>query len=111
MQSIYNFLKTTFKAWVSVPYQENKIFSGPNTLEELLTQFDLPVKIKTQADVIRDYQVKETLAALEIDMLRMDPARAFKGVQIWLDNYGNKFVDWVPCVVRPEVIYCSYGKN
>jgi hypothetical protein len=51
------------------------------------------------------------MAALEVNMLKMDPANEFRGVQIYMDNSGNKFLDWVPCVVRPEVIYCSYGKS
>ena len=24
---------------------------------------------------------------------------------------GNKYFDFVPCVLRPEVLYCAYGKN
>jgi len=92
-------------------FKGNVYISGPNTLEELLKQFDQPIKEKTTKDVVRDYQVKETLAALEVDMLKMDPANVYKGHQYWYDNEGNKFYDWVPCVVRPEVVYCAYGKN
>lgn len=84
---------------------------GPNTLEELLKQFDQPPKEKTKEDIIRDYQVRETLAALEVDMLKMEPSEVYKGSQFWTDNEGKKFFDFVPCVTRPEVIYCSYGKN
>ena len=51
------------------------------------------------------------MASLEVEMLRMDPPKVFKGQQLWKDVYGNKFYDWVPCIVRPEIIYCSYGKN
>lgn len=111
MSNIYQFLKSVFKSWSSSSYYHTPSVSGPNTLSELLEQFDLPPKVKTQEDNIRDYQVKETMAALEVDMLKMDPAQAFRGFQQWYDNSGNKFFDWVPCVVRPEVVYCSYGKN
>ena len=95
------------------PYScKQKAYStGPNTFEELLKQFDQPKKEKTKEDVIRDYTVQETLYKLEVDMLRMEPARMYKGHHIFYDNEGNKFYDWVPCVVRPEVVYCSYGKN
>lgn len=84
---------------------------GPNTFQELLKQFDEPKKEKTNEDIIRDYQVREALAGLEVDMLKMEPANVYKGHQYYIDNEGNKFYDWVPCVVRPEVVYCSYGKN
>lgn len=111
MSSILNFIKSTFKAWGIPVTQYKKVISGPNTLAELLEQFDLPLKEKTQNDIVRDYQVFITMANLEVEMLRMEPSKAFRGLQIWLDNNGNKFIDWVPCIVRPEVVYCSYGKN
>lgn len=111
MSSVLNFIKSIYKSWTA-PTVHNKQHSfGPNTFSELLTQFDLPPKEKTQQDIVRDYQVFITMANLEVEILRLEPSRAFKGVQVWLDNDGNKFIDWVPCVVRPEVLYCSYGKN
>jgi len=85
--------------------------TGPNSLNELLKQFNQPPKQKTNEDVIRDYTVKETMAQLEVDMLKMDPTIYYKGFQMWYDNEGNKYFDWMPCATRPEVIYCSYGKN
>lgn len=111
MSSILNFIKSAFKAWGIPVTQYKKVASGPNTLSELLDQFDLPTKEKTQEDIIRDYQVFITMANLEVEMLKMEPSKAFRGLQIWLDNNGNKFIDWVPCIIRPEVVYCSYGKN
>jgi len=85
--------------------------TGPNNLNELLKQFDQPIKEKTQEDIIRDYQVRETMAALEVDMLKMEPTSFYRGIQKWNDNEGNKYFDWAMCAVRPEIIYCSYGKN
>jgi hypothetical protein len=87
------------------------LYTGPNTLGELLKQFDKPPKEKTQQDVVRDYQVKETLTALEVDMLKLEPTLFYRGFQAWYDGDGNKYFDWIPCASRPEVIYCSYGKN
>jgi hypothetical protein len=84
---------------------------GPNTLDELLVQFDAPPKHKTPQDIIRDYQVKETMAALEVDMLKMDPALAYRGCQSWFNENNTLSLRQVPCVVRPEVIYCAYGKS
>lgn len=83
---------------------------GPNTLAELLSQFDTPKKDKTNDDVIRDYLIKEAMARLEVDMLKMEETKFFKGQQKCYDNNGM-FYDWVYCSVRPEVMYCSYGKN
>lgn len=84
---------------------------GPNTLEELLTQFNLPKKEKTAEEVIRNYQVFLTMANLELEMLKMSPSLAFMGYQYWIDFEGTKFCDFVPCITRPEVVYCCYGKN
>jgi len=91
-------------------YKQKAYTSGPNTLSELLNQFDLPPKEKTQEDVVRDYLVKETMAGLEIEMLKMEKTNYYKGQQMWEDTKG-KFYDWVYCSVRPEVLYCCYGKN
>lgn len=84
---------------------------GPNSLTELLKQFEQPQKEKTPEDIIRDYTVRETMAALEVEMLRLEPSFTYRGYQKYQDNDGNTYFDWVPCVVRPEVTYCSYGKN
>jgi hypothetical protein len=92
--------------------QKYKVYlCGPNNFAELLKQFDQPPKIKTQEDIIRDYTVKETMASLELSYLRADPAICYTGGQVWYNESGNKFYDFVPCVVRPEVLYCCYGKS
>lgn len=84
---------------------------GPNTLEELLTQFDLPKKEKTKEEVIRDYQIYLTMAALEYDMLKMAPPIKFYSHN-WIDYEGGKaYYDWAPCILRPEILYSCYGKN
>jgi hypothetical protein len=90
---------------------KSKPITGPNTLAELLTQFDLPKKIKTNVEIFRDYQIKETLAKLEVDMLTLEPTLFFIGHQMWQDSEDKKFYDWVPCGLRPEVLYCCCSKN
>ena len=86
--------------------------AGPNTLSELLQQFALPPAPPPVAEVVvTTYQIKETIAAVELDILKMDPSLEYRGYQRWYDKDGNKYFDFVPCVVRPEVLYCSYGKN
>lgn len=92
-------------------YKQPKYVTGPNTLAELLTQFDQPPKEKTTSEIIRDFQVKETITALEVDMLKMEPSLKFNGHQCWFNSEGSKFYDWVPCSLRPDILYCCYGKN
>lgn len=103
---MFEFLKNFFAV------SKYKIYAaGPNTLAELLTQFDHPPKEKTKEDIIRDYTIKETMASLELSYLKEDPSIFFVGNQKWFDSEGNKCFDFVPCALRPEVLYCSYGKN
>jgi hypothetical protein len=86
--------------------------TGPNTWAELLEQFtSQDVSPKTPEDIVRDYAIKETMASLELSYLKEDPAIFYRGTQAWHDQDGNKYFDFVPCVVRPEVHYCCYGKS
>jgi len=103
MDSLFKILKTFLS--LKPVYK-----TGPNTLEELLKQFDQPPKEKSEDDIIRDFLIRDNMAALEVDMLKMDPPIKFNGTQIWYEG-DVKCFDFVPCVVRPEVPYCSYGKN
>jgi len=51
------------------------------------------------------------MAAIEIDLLKMGPPIKFYSHN-WVEYEGGKaYYDWVPCIVRPEIIYCCYGKN
>jgi hypothetical protein len=102
---MFEFIKDLFKG------SKVKVYSvGPNNFAELLKQFDQPPKQKTPEDIVRDYTVKETMAALELSYLREDPATFYRGSQTYY-NEGVKYYDWVPCALRPEVVYCCYGKN
>lgn len=87
------------------------VYTGPNTLAELMQQFDAPPKHKTAEEIIRDYQMRQVMAQLELSYLQTDPAMCYQGNQRWHDAAGNKYFDFVPCVLRPEVLYCNYGKN
>ena len=92
--------------------KKNTPMTGPNTLHELLEQFKtLKPAPKTPDEVVRDYAIREAMASLELSNLRDDPALFYSGNQIWYDQDGNKYFDFVPCVVRPEVPYCCYDKN
>jgi hypothetical protein len=97
---------------LNIAYVPAAAATGPNCLAELLHQFALPpAPPPTQEVVVTTYQIKETIAAVELDLLKMDPALEYRGCQKWHDMDDNKYFDFVPCVVRPEVLYCSYGKN
>lgn len=103
------FIQNLFKSWfaASVPVAA----TGPNTLAELLQQFDAPVKHNSNEHVVRDYTIKETMAALELDMLRMDPTVFYAGRHRWQDDQGQWHHSHVPCACRPEVVYCCHGKS
>ncbi|MFZ4600776.1 MAG: hypothetical protein ACOYNN_19200 [Terrimicrobiaceae bacterium] len=103
------FLHKVIKALIGSPVV--KITTGTNNLEELLKQFDAPPKKNTPEYVVQDYQIKQTIAAIEVDLLKLDPSTSYKGYQVCYNSDGKKFFDWVPCITRPEVIFCSYGKN
>jgi hypothetical protein len=113
MANTMQFFSKIFKNLLTITIKKPVIVSkiGPNTLEELLVQFDQPKTIKTESQIVQDYLIKETINAYEVEYLRDCPVAMFKGAQRWYDRDGNLYFDWVPCSVRPEVVYCSYGKN
>jgi hypothetical protein len=84
---------------------------GPNNLNELLKQFDQPTKPKTAQQVVMDTFYKEKFTELEIDFLKNSPDVAFHGSFKTFNNDDTIDIDFVPCSVRPEVLYCCYGKN
>lgn len=84
---------------------------GPNNLDELLKQFDQPPKQITQDEIIQKYCIQIAMYQYELEMLRMDPSRKYLGSTRSKNEDGTVDVDFVPCVIRPDVIYCSYGKN
>jgi len=98
-----------FKSLLGNP--EVAIPISPCTFADIIKQFDQPKKEKTSIQVFQDYFYKESMANLEVEMLKLDPYIIFKGYQTWIDNQGVKFCDWVPCVLSPEIYYCCYGKN
>lgn len=95
-------------------FSEKKTYvvaTGPNTLDELLTQFDLPKKEKTPEENARHLCIQIAMYQWELDYLKDQPSQEYRGLQKWEDVDGNKFFDWVPCVIRPDVVYCNHGKN
>jgi len=86
---------------------------SPNTFADIVKQLEEPIikKEKTPIQVFQDVFYKESMAKLEVEMLKMEPIKQYTGHQVWFDNEGNKFCDWVPCSIRPEIEYCCYGKN
>lgn len=105
MQYFYKILKSFL-----TPYKKPES-KGPNSLEELLTQFDQPPKEKTQQEVAMDLFYKEKFTEMELDFLKEAPDTAFHGSWKIINSDGTIDIDFVPCSVRPEVLYCCYGKN
>jgi len=104
MAFIFSFIKQLF----SRPAKQSS--TGPNTLEELLKQFDLPPKIKSNDKIIQEFLVKITMYNLEWEMLKMDSTVFYLGST--RTNSGDiVHIDFVPCSVRPDVMYCNIGKN
>jgi hypothetical protein len=81
----------------------NKKDAPKNTLSDIITALGEPPKKKTTLEMANDYIAFLTMAELELSYLRADPALMFRGTHY--DTFG------IPCVVRPEVIYCCLGKN
>lgn len=104
------FVTKIFKILNPFAYTQPVYATGPNTLDELIKQFDQP-SISYNKDATVSYPIQLGLFALELDFLKSSPAQQFLGSQSWYDENGNKCFDFVPCMVRPEVIYCSYYKN
>lgn len=86
---------------------------SPNTFADIIKQLEAPVvkEEKSPLQVFQDVFYKESMSKLEVEMLKMEPHTKYTGYQYWFDSGGNKFCDWVPCMIRPEVEYCCYGKN
>ena len=108
MDSFLKIIKSLLgsKAKVAIPI-------SPSTFADIIKQLEEPVvkKEKSPIQVFQDVFYKESMAKLEVEMLKMEPHNHYTGHQYWFDNEGNKFCDWVPCIVRPEILYCNYGKN
>lgn len=84
-----------------------------NTLQQILDQFDQPAAEKTQQQIINHYLVLEKMTMLELEFLQDSPARAFVGMtRLWDEHEkGTLKVSFVPCVVRPEVLFRGFGRN
>jgi hypothetical protein len=85
--------------------------TGPNTFAELMEQFKQPPKTATKDEIIQKYCIQVALYQHELEMLKMDSSQQFMGSRRSYNNDGTMDIDFVPCVIRPEVIYCSYAKN
>lgn len=110
------FIRHLFRRVASFFYKSDKITSasGPNTLQELLVQFDAAPKQKTQHEVEQHYLIKEKMMMLEIEFLQDGPARGFVGMSKILDEDEGTDVyriRFVPCIVRPEVLLRGFSKN
>jgi hypothetical protein len=95
---VFNYI---IKLYYTFFKQSNKQVT--NTLNDIIMALGEPPKKKTVLQMANDYIAFLTMAELELSYLRADPALMFRGTHY--DTFG------IPCVVRPEVIYCCLGKN
>jgi len=98
---VFIVLNSIIKLYYSFFKQSNKPVT--NTLNDIITALGEPPKKKTTLEMGNDYIAFLTMAELELSYLRADPALMYRGTHY--DTFG------IPCVVRPEVIYCCLGKN
>ena len=109
LQYIMAFFSKIYKSFIiKIPATQT---TGPNTLQELLEQFNSPPKEKTMDDIVRDYTIKEMMAAYEVEFLSSSPTKMYLGSWRINNDNGTAVIDFVPVAIRPEVQYCSYGKN
>ena len=82
-------------------------------MQDILDQFDKPSPQKTQQQIIDHYLILEKMTMLEIEYLMDRPARAFVGMTKLIDETepGTLKVTFVPCIVRPEVLFRGFAKN
>ena len=74
-----------------------------NTLQDIITAMAQPAKDKTVTQIVNDYVAFVTMAELQLSYLASDPALMFHGTHA--DTVH------IPCMVRPDVIYCCLGNN
>lgn len=106
------FLNEFIKSFVNVFNKKTVVYSvGPNNFAELLEQFDQPAKLKTTEQVVMTTFYTEKFTKLELDFLKNSPCVFYYGSSKVNNFDGTINIDFVPCSVRPEVLYCCYGKN
>ena len=92
------------------PRVENK----PVTLQDILQQFEEPPKNASQNEINQKYLILEQMTVFELEQLKMMPSRAYVGMTKILDESEGEFVykiRFVPCIVRPEVLFLGFNKN
>lgn len=106
IRKIIKFLINSFK-------KKEQLKSNNVTLEDIIDQLSKPSikKVLTNDEIKKQYLIQEAMYQLELDMLKMSPVRKYNGTQRWKDKDGNIYFDFVPCSVRPEVVYCNTHRN
>lgn len=100
-----------------IDFFKDYFFSKPQqtsgtTFDEIVAQIkQAGSQIHKTINPVQDYCVKETMAALELSFLQSDPPLLYRGRYIWHDSFNTKYLTFIPCALRPEVLYCSYGQN
>ena len=91
-------------------FHEHKVKQGPNSLEELLNQFDLPSKQKTPQQNIQHHIILQKMIKLEGEYQHGLPEELYQGV--YIVEYPNKVkIVSIPCMIRPGTLYDCFSRN
>lgn len=91
-------------------FQNDKVKNGPNSLEELLTQFDQPIQPKTTEQNIQHYIILQKMIKLEAEYQHSLPEQLYVGIYK-IEDEKRVRIALVPCLTRPGVIYECFNRN
>jgi len=111
MSNIFKILQSLLNSSMFCGTNKAVYSVGPNNLSELLMQFDQPAHQKSTKQLADEIYYTEKFKKLELDFLKSAPDTKFTGSWKTENSDGTMDIDFVPCVIRPEVFFCCYGKN
>ena len=91
-------------------FQDNKVKNGPNSLQELLLQFDQPIHPKTKEQNIQHYIILQKMIKLESEYQHSLPDELFVGIYK-VEDAEKVRIALVPCLTRPGVLYECFNHN
>ena len=91
-------------------FQNDKVKNGPNSLEELLLQFDQPIHPKTKEQNIQHYIILQKMIKLEGEYQHSLPDELYVGIYK-VEDAEKVRIALVPCLTRPGVLYECFNRN
>jgi hypothetical protein len=109
--ALLNFLHIIKNTIMTKLFFKQQPLTQSTAFADIITQLTQEPLIQKISDPVRDYCIKETMAALELSYLQSDLPIMYHGRSMWYDSNNTAYLTFIPCALRPEVLYCSYGKN